>query len=315
MKKKFITYLKLFTGTAIVLHIANQVIAASAELLDKLDRVNQKCRYKWRFGDIFFTKKGSGSPILLIHDLLPGSSGYEWNRIEDQLAKTHTVYTIDLLGCGRSAKPSMVYTNFLYVQMISDFIKNVIKEKTEIMTSGYAGSLAVMTAIYNKEVIHSITMVNPTDPSFLTKVPDSKESFIRKIFEFPIFGTLIYYIATCRENIDHDFTEKYYYNPYHIDRDIMDTYYEAAHKNGSSGKYLYASLVSKYTNINILPALCKLDLPVNIIMGSREVNQESIVKKYSTYLSDVSVHYVSKSKHFPHIENCEDFLAQITFLK
>ena len=79
--------------------------------------------YHWRFGDIYYTKKGKGSPILLIHDMLPGGSGYEWTRIEDELALEHTVYNLDLPGCGRSEKPGMTYTNFVYVQAICDFIK------------------------------------------------------------------------------------------------------------------------------------------------------------------------------------------------
>lgn len=311
MNKKLKTYLKLIAGTALVIHISNLVIEASAELLDKLDRVKSKHKYSWRFGDIFYTKKGSGSPILLIHDLLPGGSGYEWNRIEEQLAETHTVYTMDLLGCGRSDKPAITYTNFLYVQMISDFIQNVIKEKTDVMTSGYSASLAVMTNLYNKEVIQSITMINPTDPSLLAKTPGQKEHFIRKIFETPIFGTLIYYIATCRENIDNDFTEKYFFNPFHIDRDIMDAYYEAAHKGGSGGKYLYASFTTRFTSFNILPALAQTEIPVQIILGDYEVKKEQIAEKYNTFLKNVDVKYISRSKHFPHIENASEFLKHI----
>ena len=42
--------------------------------------------------------RGKGSPILLIHDMLPGGSGYEWGKIEDDLALEHTVYNLDLPG-------------------------------------------------------------------------------------------------------------------------------------------------------------------------------------------------------------------------
>ena len=49
-------------------------------------------------------KFGSGKPLLLIHDLDPSSSAYEWNQLEQQLAKDFTVYSIDLPGCGRSDK-------------------------------------------------------------------------------------------------------------------------------------------------------------------------------------------------------------------
>ena len=64
----------------------------------------------------------------------PGASGYEWSKIEDELAIDHTVYTVDLLGCGRSDKSSITYTNFVYVQMISDFIKKIIGQKTDAVS-------------------------------------------------------------------------------------------------------------------------------------------------------------------------------------
>ena len=86
---------------------------------------------------IFFTqKKGTGTPMLLLHDLHCASSGREWQYIEDTLAKDHTVYTLDLLGCGRSDKPAITYTNFLYVQLIVTFIKQVIGCPTDVIASG-----------------------------------------------------------------------------------------------------------------------------------------------------------------------------------
>ena len=74
-------------------------------------------------GTFIIPKRELGHRFFLIHDTLPGASGYEWSKIEDELAIDHTVYTVDLLGCGRSDKSSITYTNFVYVQMISDFIK------------------------------------------------------------------------------------------------------------------------------------------------------------------------------------------------
>ena len=111
-KNRLTTFVVLFSSATAIIHIANKIIAASASLKEMLDS-NRRNYYKWRFGEIFYTKKGSGSPVLLIHDMLPGACGYEWNRIEEELAMEHTVYTIDLLGCGRSEKPGVTYTNFV----------------------------------------------------------------------------------------------------------------------------------------------------------------------------------------------------------
>ena len=113
-KHKLLTLAALTTIAAGVVHVANRVIVASSQLKEMLDFSNHNY-YDWRFGKIYYTKKGTGSPLLLIHDTMPGASGYEWSRIEKQLAQEHTVYTIDLLGCGRSEKPEITYTNFALI--------------------------------------------------------------------------------------------------------------------------------------------------------------------------------------------------------
>ena len=164
--KRLITLAALATTTTAIIHIANKVVAASAGLKEMLD-TNGKNYYHWRFGDIYYTRKGKGSPILLIHDMLPGGSGYEWSRIEDDLALEHTVYNIDLPGCGRSEKPGMTYTNYVYVQSICDFIKNVIGEKTDVIVSGYSGSFVIMACRNEEKLFNKIMMINPVSPGVL----------------------------------------------------------------------------------------------------------------------------------------------------
>ena len=82
--------------------------------------------YKWKEGNIFYTKTGTGEPILLIHDTDSGASGEEWAKVAKKLAKNNTVYTIDLLGCGRwTSLPSNIQ-DYMYVQIITAFVNDVI---------------------------------------------------------------------------------------------------------------------------------------------------------------------------------------------
>ena len=136
--------LSLATG---IIYFINRLIFASATLKNLL-KSSANNYYSWRFGKIYYKKTGSGSPVLLIHDLTVYSSAYEWKEVIAKLSQSHTVYAIDLLGCGRSEKPRITYTNYLYVQLISDFIKNVIKEKTDVIASGYSGSFTVLARIF-----------------------------------------------------------------------------------------------------------------------------------------------------------------------
>jgi pimeloyl-ACP methyl ester carboxylesterase len=309
-KHKILTLAALTTIAAGIVHISNRVIVASSQLKEMLDFSNHNY-YNWRFGKIYYTKKGSGSPLLLIHDTMPGGSGYEWSRVEDQLALEHTVYTIDLLGCGRSEKAGITYTNFLFVQIICDFIKNVIKEKTDIIASGFSCSFVTTAAAYDKENINKIMFINPVSLVSLSKTPTQKDKIFKFLVEIPVFGTLIYHIIVSRETISDLFLDNLYYNPFHADRDIMDAYYEAAHKGGYYAKYLYSSQSAKYMNINIRHALESLDNSIYIVEGEDEPNGNSIVDDYLRINPAIETAVISCSKHFPHIENAEGFLEQV----
>ena len=115
MGKKINTAIAL-SGIAIFsLHIYNKIqftLSTAKGLLNNSD--NQY--YEWRFGKIRYIKKGTGSPLLLIHNLTPGSCSYEYKFLIDSLSKNHEVYAFDLLGYGLSDKPNITYTNYLFVQ-------------------------------------------------------------------------------------------------------------------------------------------------------------------------------------------------------
>ena len=85
--------------------------------------------FGWRFGNIYYTKKGKGDPVLLLHGMETGSSAYEWKNMIGSLAESHTVYVIDLPGYGRSDKERMLYTNYLYIDAITAFTKKIIGKR------------------------------------------------------------------------------------------------------------------------------------------------------------------------------------------
>lgn len=313
MKKdnhKLLTLAALTTIAAGIVHVTNKVVSASAQLKEMLDFSNHNY-FDWRFGKVYYTKKGAGSPLLLIHDTMPGASGYEWSRVEDKLALEHTVYTIDLLGCGRSDKPGITYTNFLYVQMLCDFTKKVIKEKTDVIASGFSSSFVIMACMYDKECFNKLMLINPANLNRLSQSPTEKDRLYKFIVEMPIFGTLIYHMVVSRETISNLFIDKLYYNPFRADQDIMDAYYEASHKGGYYAKYMYTSLVSKYMNINIRHVLSTLDNSIYIVSGEEERNEVSIIENYCKTNPSIETAIVKNSKHFPHIENVEEFLDQV----
>src|SRR4029078_13399162 len=52
--------------------------------------------FEWRYSRVALTKRGSGRPILLIHAIHAAAWSYEWRNNVDALARSNTVYTLDL---------------------------------------------------------------------------------------------------------------------------------------------------------------------------------------------------------------------------
>lgn len=310
-KHKLVTLCILTTLAASVIYVINRMIAASALLKDML-HASEGNFYNWRFGKIYYKKRGKGKPILLVHDLVPGASSYEWSKIEKELSTKYTVYSIDLPGCGLSEKPKLSYTNFMYVQLLSDFVKNVIGQKTDVIASGYSSSFVIMACHNEKECFDRIIAVNPPSLNSLNQVPEKRSKLLKLIIEIPVFGTLIYNMITCKENLSDNFLEKYFYNPFHVEPETIDAYYESAHRNENAGKYLYASKIGKYTNISINHALKSIDNSIFIISGEQETNQQEITETYCSLNPSIETFTVSYTKHMPHMEFPEKFLEQIS---
>lgn len=307
MKKRIQNLIKLGALSAIVLHLTNLAIESFALARNLLNTRDGKY-FRWKDYKIFYKKTGSGSPVLLIHDLNPSSSSQEWSEIVDKLSKTHTVYTIDLLGCGRSDKPSLTYTNYLYVLLISDFIREVIKEKADVMSTGKSGSFVIMAASMNKELFEKITLVNPESPKKLECIPDSRSKILKWLIDLPVLGTSIYYLMNAQTQIEYDFNEKYFFNPFHVKDRQIHSYYESAHISQGGGRHLMASIHGNYVNNSIRLALPRLEQDIHILMGKELDNAKNIVKAYQELNPAVHCSYIEKTKMLPQLEAPESFL-------
>lgn len=309
-KHKILTISILFAIATGIIYVINRLIFATAVLKDLL-KSSANNYYNWRFGKVYYKKKGHGAPLLLIHDLTIYSSAYEWSKVIDELSEKYTVYAVDLLGCGRSEKPRITYTNYLYVQLISDFIKHVIGEKTKVVASGYSGSFSLLSCYSEPEFFDKIILINPPSLTSLNKIPGKRSKLYKFVLELPIFGTLIYNMKTCQSNIQLLFTENYLYNPFNATPEMIDVYYEAAHKSFSDSKFLLSSIIGCYINNSINHALKEIDQSIVILTGEGEPDGNNIVDSYINFNPSVEACMIKKSKHLPQLETPGKFLETL----
>ena len=294
----------------ITLYIINRVLFSLTTVKEILKGKENKY-YEWRFGKIKYTVAGTGTPILLIHDLTPGSSGYEFHKISKDLIATNQVFIIDLLGYGLSDKINITYTNFLYVQLISDFIKNIIGKKTDIITSGDSSTIAIMACHNNPDLINKMIFINPQDITKLNQIPSNGTKILKLLIECPILGTFVYNLLTNKTSITKTFINEYFYNKDLVKIGDIEAYTEAAHTRDFHCKYAISSYIGRYTNINILHALKEIDYSMFIIEGKEENKAKEITEGYLNYNNAIEVSYIEKTKHLPHLEKPEEVFKHI----
>lgn len=307
----------LITTSAValgVLHCINKVIESNS-VANSTTKTSGKY-FHWKHGDIFYQVSGSGRPLLLIHDLTVFSSSYEWSKIAEELSDTFTVYSIDLIGCGKSDKPAITYTNYFYVQMITDFVNEVIKEKTHVAATGLSSSFVLMANAVNHNLFDEIMLVSPKNPAVLKQTPDKRSKLLVRLFDLPIIGKTLYYIATNKTNTDYYLTEKCFYNPFHLPGSVAKSYYAAAHNTSNgNGKSLLASIEGNYLNIDISNAVRNADNRLVIVNGMHNDNRKDIVKAYEKLNENVIIEEVDDAKHLPQLESVGEMLeVMYTFL-
>lgn len=258
--------------------------------------------YSWKHGNVFYTKTGSGSPVLLVHDLNSTSSTEEWTKIIHRFEKKHTVYALDLLGCGRSDKPAMEYANYLYVQLITDFVKEVIQEKSIVVTTNISASSVILANHMDNELFEKIILINPVPLTDLEILPDQKSKLKKMLIQLPFIGTFIYNIMNNSKKIDAAFRNDYYEKAQLISSTMEDIYYEAAHIGGSEGRFLYSSMIGNYLNNGITHALKSLSTPT-LIIGSREMSRYTLaLDNYHKVNQSIEIKKLTHGNLYPHME-------------
>lgn len=309
--KKKLTFLAVFSASVIgTMHVVNRIFSHIASANNFLDE-DSFDYYEWRFGKIAYRKKGNGTPILLIHNLNVCSSSYEWNKIIDRISKTNTVYAIDLLGCGLSDRPLLTYTNYLYVQLLTDFIKYVIGEKTDVIVSGHSASFTLMACANDESIINRVIMVNPDDIIKLSKNPTKKSNIIKNLILSPILGTFIYNMKVNKRTIREQLTRFCCSHDSVREKDIIICF-ESSQRDKTHSKYLYACQSSGYTNVNILHCLKKLNNSIFIITGNRNPENALIAAQYQNHLPSIEITGIDQTKQIPHIEKPDEFISQIS---
>lgn len=309
--KKISQRLLLLGGLTAMGALANKLVFATSIIKDRLHS-DKAHYYQWKFGKIFYTVQGKGPVLILIHDTHACSSANEFSRLINTLSNHYRVYAIDLLGYGRSDKPKLTYTAYMFVQLILDFTKDIVRDQATVIASGKSCAFATMACSQHPDKFNRLIFINPESLDTLKKNPKNQEKIMKFLIELPILGTGLYNLIVSKFNLT-----KFYSSQFFDTRKISKSYicasHESAHLGGSPSKFVYASNKCQYNNVNITDALASINNNIYIIQG--RYPKELAVQKCEAYQHvnpAIECTTIARTKDMPHIEKPESVLEVLS---
>ena len=298
---------KLALSGGAILGAAAAYNAFARKGVDKLSNLigGEEGGFDWRGHRIAFTRRGSGPPILLVHGIHAAAWSYEWHDNADDLARTNTVYTIDLLGFGRSDRPAIRYSARLFISLISDFVHQVIAEPCVLVATSLSGAYAIVLGARDPQRFPAIALIAPTGLVRLNKTSGVGGEAGRLAVEAPIVGTAMFNGLVSRRSI-RSWLERTYADDTIVTSDLVDIYYWTSHQRGA--RHAPAAFISGNLNIDVRQALRRLTQPTLLVWG--EEGSIAPVEEFRGFRSvkpDIELAVLTPAGDLPHDERPADF--------
>jgi pimeloyl-ACP methyl ester carboxylesterase len=261
--------------------------------------------FEWRDRRIAFTKHGEGPAVLLVHGIHPAAWSYEWRNNVDALAQTNTVYTIDLLGFGRSDRPAIRYSARLYISLISDFVSRVIDAPCVLVASSLSGAYAIVLAARDPHRFPAVALIAPSGLVRQNEPVGLGGEAGRLAVETPIAGTAMFNALVSRPSLRRSLRSSYA-NDALVTRELVEIYYAASHQRGA--RHAPAAFLSGHLNIDVRNALRRLTQPALLVWGEQgSIAPVEEFRGFRELKRDFEISVLSPAGDLPHDERAEDF--------
>ncbi len=221
--------------------------------------------------NIAYKKNGEGNPLILLHGIVTYS--FVWETVIPFLEKDYTIYSIDLLGCGNTDKSVEVdYSIKNQAELIAELIRSLGLEKVHLCAHDVGGGIAQILSVRHSELFCDITLINsvaynywPVQPVVAMRTP-----IIRQIA-----------IATMDIGMLKLIVKHGLYHKEKLTDELFDKFLKQMNnKEGRKALLHFARCLNNNDLLEISDDLKNLDLPVQIILGEKDVylNKETSYK-------------------------------------
>jgi pimeloyl-ACP methyl ester carboxylesterase len=287
----------------------NTLIGKSVQPLENLIG-GEEGWFSWRGHRIAYTKRGGGPPLLLVHGIYPTASSFEWRFNVDDLARHHTVFTIDLIGFGRSDRPAIRYSARLYLALIADFVAQVIGAPVVLAATSLSAAYAIVLGARDPGRFPALVLVEPTGLVRMHTPPSAAGDVARYTVDSPVIGTAVFNAMVSRRSI-RDWLERNYVDPGLITDETVAAHHSTAHQPGA--RYAPSAFLSSHLNLDVRRALRRLLQPALLVWGEQATETPvEDVRGFRALRPDMEVAILDPAGSLPHDEQPGDFNEIVT---
>src|SRR5882672_2787633 len=276
--------------------------------------------YNWKHGRVFYKIAGAehaGPPVVFIHGVGAGASSFMWRKNFDDLAKDFRVYAFDLLGFGFSDKPAAAsYSADLYVDLITDFIREVSGYPANIIASSLGAAYAIRVADEHPELVNSMILNGPAGADALNRRPGMAGAAFYGLLQSPVLGTSFYNVMASERSIRDYARDNLFYDHRRVTDRLVANLYATSHQAGA--QHAIAAFLSGYLNTDTRAPFARLTQPIVLVWGKQDATT-SMEKRIALLELNEQAHLeiFDYCRMMPEQEHPEKFNALVreTFLK
>jgi pimeloyl-ACP methyl ester carboxylesterase len=228
--------------------------------------------FPWKHGRVFYKAAGTetpGVPLIFIHGVGAGASSFMWRKNFDELSKDFRVFALDLLGFGFSDKPaSAPYSADLYVELITDFIREVSGYPANIVASSLGAAYAIRVADEHPELINSMVLNGPAGSDALNRRPGMAGAAFYGLLQSPVLGTSFYNVMASERSIRDYARDNLFYDHHRVTDRLVANLYATSHQAGA--QHAIAAFLAGYLNTDTQSPFSRLTQPIVLVWGKQD---------------------------------------------
>jgi pimeloyl-ACP methyl ester carboxylesterase len=263
------------------------------------------------------------APLLLLHGF--GASIGHWRQNLPALAQHHTVYALDLLGFGASAKVTAPYGVEFWVEQVYDFWRTFVRQPVILVGNSIGSLICLAVAAQHPDMICGAVMLNLPDssvlesPKWLTGTLSLLRPLTQPVLSTakwvltlpPIFNTLFW--AVRRPQVLRLWANQAYATPAAVTDELIEIFSSPAYDRGAA-RTLRAmvnptlnrakpSVRGTYAAKEVLP---RLQIPILLFWGLQDrMVPPTLARRFLQYSSKLELIEIEDAGHCPHDERPE----------